>query len=104
MTAHTMVQTGTDVSVPGWWLVKGTRVGFDSEEAKPGMGVRGRDLTFRPKQQSTADEYLIGQDWSELDPEEKKGAVRMAENFNEPEIREFVRQIGDQSFRITGAQ
>jgi hypothetical protein len=81
MTAHTMVQTSKEVAVPGW-QGKGTRVGFDSVE-KPGQGLRARDLTYRPAGQSTVKDELIGQDFLTLGEEAQKGALRLADDFNE---------------------
>jgi hypothetical protein len=87
MTAHTMVQTGKDVAVPGWWG-RGTRVGFDSVE-KPGEGLRARDLTYRPARQSTVNDELIGEDFLKLSEPAQKGALRLADDFNEVLDRVF---------------
>jgi hypothetical protein len=91
MTAHTMVQTGPEVAVPGW-KGSGTRVGFNSTE-EPGKGVRDRGITFRTGKDSTVDKNLTGQDWSELSEEDQRGAVWLAENFNELLDRVFIEVV-----------
>jgi hypothetical protein len=97
-TAHTMVQTGKNVAVPGLEAAvsherdaPGTRVGFDSEEQrdKDGklLGFAARTLRERPQNLCHAktkhrDWVIRGQKWSELAERDRKGAELLAKRFN----------------------
>jgi hypothetical protein len=100
--AHTMVQTGDEVSVPGWdrekekKVIVGTRVGYDSTEGvgplvdQPGVGLRNtqvgpgiaaRGLSIRSKSQTTVGPTLIAHP-TELTKEESAACLHLASVFN----------------------
>lgn len=83
-TAHTMVQTGPTLVVPGYHTKnehKGERVGFDSTESPANPGIANRALTGRSKKQCTVDGYLEGKSLEELGAG-KVQAEQMARAFN----------------------
>ena len=75
--AHTMLQTGTRVVVPGLdkKLASGQRaprVGFDTKEKDKKLGLGPRDLAPRSKDQGDVADYLVGVDLSTVDTKERK--------------------------------
>ena len=113
--AHTMVQTGDEVSVPGWdrenkekKVIVGTRVGYDSKEGegphqpagsrssrnKPvGPGFAARGLSIRSKPQTTVGPTLIAHP-TELTPEQSAACLHLAHVFNVVLDQVFAELIG----------
>jgi hypothetical protein len=80
MTSHTMVQTGSKVSIPQW-RGGGERVGFDSREKK-GEGFAARELNIRHKEQCKVKDWIKARDWDSLTKEQQDGCKLLAKTFN----------------------
>ncbi|WP_343730413.1 hypothetical protein [Duganella sp.] len=83
-TAHTMVQTGPTLVIPGYHekdALIGERVGFDSTESLKNPGIANRALTGRSKKQCTVEGYLQGKSLEELGVG-KVQAEQVARAFN----------------------
>lgn len=91
--AHTMVQTGENVVVPGDDDV-GTRVGFDTEEEKGKYGFGRRLLVHRTSSVSVGD-WLKADDWDSFTPEQQAACELLAARFNEALDKVCASLVGD---------
>lgn len=80
-TAHTMVQTGDEVTVP---QIKpgGRRIGFDtSEQQEKGFATRPKKI--RSTKQCTVKDWISADDFGKLSPDQQNGCILIADRFNQ---------------------
>lgn len=91
--AHTMVQIGENIVIPGYHTSNSSRIGFDSVEGvlndmphsnqSNNYGFANRKLTVRNKKQSTVKDFLKGVDANDLTQDQLFGCHILASRFNQ---------------------